>query len=168
MLKLVQHPHPALKVKSNPVTQFNNSDLENIIQEMTVIMKQEHGIGLAANQVNLTKRIFIMQANAEQPVYVFINPEVTPIIEDKIQYDEGCLSFPGIVQNRTRYSNVHVKWQNLQGEFLEKNFDGLEAICIQHENDHINGITFIHHLSPLKQQFALKKLNKSPSSKIKP
>ena len=166
MLKIVQHPHPALKLKSSLVTEFDEN-LLNLTQEMISIMNQEQGIGLAANQVNLTKRIFIMHANRDLPPYVFINPEVKPIIDNKINYDEGCLSFPGIIQTKERYSQVQVKWQNINGEFLEKSFDSLEAICIQHENDHINGITFIQHLSPLKQQFALKKLNKPLTNKLK-
>lgn len=165
MLTIIQHPHPTLKIKSNPVTVFD-SNLQNIAEEMISLMKQARGIGLAANQVNLLMRIFVMQVNDEKPPYVFINPEVTPINEDNIDYQEGCLSFPGVIQKRTRKEKVSVKWQNLNGEFLQENFEGLEAICIQHENDHINGITFIHHLSPLKQQFALKKLEK-PNNKRK-
>ena len=165
MLTIIQHPHPTLKIKSAPVTVFDEK-LQHITEEMIATMKDARGIGLAANQVNLTMRIFVMQADEQKPPYVFINPEVIPINEDTIDYKEGCLSFPGVIQNKTRKEKVSVKWQNVKGEFLQENFEGLEAICIQHENDHIDGITFIHDLSPLKQQFALKKLQK-PNNKRK-
>lgn len=166
MLTIIQHPHPTLKIKSLPVTIFDEQ-LQHITEEMISTMKDARGIGLAANQVNLTMRIFVMQVDDQKPPYVFINPEVTPINEQTIDYKEGCLSFPGVIQNKTRKEKVHVKWQNIKGEFLEEKFEGLEAICIQHENDHIDGITFIHDLSPLKQQFALKKLQKTHNIKKK-
>jgi peptide deformylase len=162
MLKLVQYPHPTLKIKSQPVIEFNEKLVE-ITNDMIGVMQNENGIGLAANQVGIPLRIFIMNTDSNDKPYVFINPEISllsPEQNQKTSYTEGCLSFPGISQEKQRFSEIKVKWQNLQGKFQEKIFSGLDSICIQHENDHINGITFIDDLSPLKKQFALKKMQK--------
>lgn len=162
-LKIVHYPHLALKTKSKPVVDFNN-ELVTITEQMINIMHEEQGIGLAANQVGIPLRIFIMETSNMDKPYIFINPELSPVGTDTVLYSEGCLSFPGLTQEKTRLQEIKVQWQDLEGKSQEKVFKGLDAICVQHENDHINGITFIDDLSPLKKQFALKKLQK-PSKK---
>lgn len=160
MLKIVHYPNPILKQILKPVTTFDNN-LLIFIKAMINKLHEEHAIGLAANQVGVDKRIFIMKVNYDEKPYVFINPTLDFSNAKYTSFKEGCLSFPGLIQEKQRYDAVNVTWVDENEIFYEKTFTGLEAICIQHENDHINGITFIDDLSPLKKQFALKKLKKN-------
>lgn len=160
MLKIIYYPNHILKKVLTPVTDFND-DLSNFVKKMIKKLHEENAIGLAANQVGVDKRIFIMKVNDNEELYVFINPQLDFLNSRKTIFSEGCLSFPGLIQKKQRYDTVNVKWVNEKGIHYEKIFNGLEAICIQHENDHINGISFIDDLSPLKKQFALKKLKKT-------
>lgn len=159
-MQIVRYPNIILNTKSKPVLHFNE-DLKDLVEQMILVMRNANGIGLAANQVGLNQRIFIMQINIDKPLYVFINPELHPISDSLINYSEGCLSFPGISQEKSRLQTIKVKWQDINGDVQEEIFQDLAAICIQHENDHINGITFLDELSPLKKQFAIKKMIKN-------
>lgn len=153
-MKILTFPNNILTKKCLPIIDFDHN-LKNNIKNMFEVMEQSKGIGLAANQVGISQYFFIMKINEIE--YTFINP----IIEDKSQvvipYTEGCLSFPYFKQDTQRAKNISLKWQDINGKFHQKDFADLEAICIQHEIDHLEGKTFLDLLSPLKKQFALKK-----------
>lgn len=144
---------------------FGSLPLENIISSMSQAMQQERGIGLAANQIGLPYRIFIMKLEDSEPLSIFINPVIIHKSDEKTIYTEGCLSFPGIRIEKERNSLIKLHWQNLTGETQTGYFDGLASICIQHEIDHLDGKTFIDDLSPLKKQMIVKKIQKFVSKK---
>lgn len=158
-MKIVQFPHEALMKKSLPITEFDR-DLEALGIEMLELMHQAQGVGLAANQVGLNKRIFVMQCTTQKPPYIFINPEIVSL-EDKVEKcTEGCLSFPGINLEVSRIQALQLKWQDVKGGVHLEKFEGLEAVCIQHENDHLDGINFIDKIGNVKKMMILKKYNK--------
>lgn len=166
-MKIVHFPHPSLITRAIEVTDFND-EIKAITQEMLSLMKEHKGVGLAANQVNILKRIVVMNCNPEEESvpYVFINPEIVSNTEEEKEYKEGCLSFPSLYVNVSRPAKTLVKWQDIDGAFQEKEFEGLEAVCIQHEIDHLNGINFIDRLSKTKRQMSLLKYSKT-KNKIK-
>lgn len=159
MLAIVRYPHPALSRKTQTVSVFDEH-LASLAQEMIATMHSSHGIGLAANQVANMNRLFVMHCNADSPPFVFINPQIIATHTNQIEYQEGCLSFPGLQQDTTRFESVTLRWQDLSGLTHENTFSGIEAICIQHEMDHLDGLTFVDQLSQLKKQLVLKKYQK--------
>lgn len=162
-MKIVHFPHPALTTKAQDVIEFND-ELKNIATSMIELMHSSNGVGLAANQVNILKRIFVMDCNKDDEgsvPYVFINPKIISISEENKDYKEGCLSFPSLYVDVKRPSIVKLQWQNLQGEVQEKEFSDLEAVCVQHEIDHLDGINFIDRISKTKRQMSLLKYSKN-------
>ncbi|MCF6767856.1 peptide deformylase [Thiotrichales bacterium 19S11-10] len=159
-LEVLKYPNPFLKKKVNPIDINQIKTFETVISDMIETMYHAKGIGLAATQVGIDARIFVMDLsdNSSDPV-VFINPEIIKT-EGEVTYEEGCLSFPGIFTKVKRAEKVTVSAYDRNGERFEIDAHGLQAICIQHETDHLNGITFFDHLSPLKRQLAEKKFNK--------
>jgi peptide deformylase len=117
------------------------------------------GIGLAAIQIGVPKRVIVMDLAREgedrQPRY-FVNPEILSASEETVRYEEGCLSVPEYYDEVLRPSKVRLRYQNYQGETVEEDAEGLYAVCIQHEMDHLNGVLFIDHLSRLKREQAVK------------
>lgn len=164
-MKIVHFPHLALTTKSVEVTDFN-SDLAVITNEMIELMDNCSGVGLAANQVAINKRIFVMQCNKEKLPYVFINPVIISSSEINEKNNEGCLSFPGLNLEISRKQWIELKWKNIRGEELMEKFIGLECVCIQHEIDHLNGINFIDKIGNVKKLMALKKY--TSIKKVKP
>lgn len=158
-MKIVHFPHPSLLAKSALVIEFN-SELSSIANEMIEVMHEASGVGLAANQVAINKRIFVMQCTKDKPPYVFINPEIVQTSESEEKNEEGCLSFPGLNIEVPRQQWVDVQWNNTKGETLQERFTGLEAICVQHETDHLNGINFVDKIGNLKKMMSLKKYTK--------
>lgn len=161
-MKIVHFPHPALTTKAQEVTEFDES-LKKITDEMISLMKSSNGVGLAANQVNILKRIVVMDCNSEDEnsvPYVFINPIIVNSTESTKEYKEGCLSFPSLYVNVNRPEKVVVEWQDLLGNKKSQEFTDLEAVCIQHEIDHLNGINFIDRISKTKRQMSLLKYSK--------
>lgn len=160
ILTILEYPDERLQ-KAGAVVENVDDSLHTLINDMLDTMYESEGIGLAATQVNVLKRIFVMDASKEknQPL-VFINPEITPLTEDFSNYSEGCLSFPGIFENLSRPSRVLVKALNRNGEPFEIECDGLMAVCVQHETDHLDGKLFVDYLSNLKRQRIQKKLKK--------
>lgn len=158
MLSIVHYPHPSLLKKCDIVNIFDD-DLKNIAEKMILTMKANKGIGLAANQVNINKRMFVMYSDDKD--YIIINPVIKFLSDENMTFEEGCLSFPNISQKTNRARTVLLQWQDIQGNLHEKEFHDVAAICIQHEIDHLDGITFIDNLSPLKKQFVLKKYKKN-------
>ncbi|MBT4760890.1 MAG: peptide deformylase [Bdellovibrionaceae bacterium] len=165
ILEILTFPHPNLRKKSKPV-EAGDSSIEELVENMTETMYESHGIGLAAPQINVQKRVVVidtrpkedgrytieglteLEQKVEQPL-ILINPEVTEK-EGETTYDEGCLSVPSYFETVTRFENITVKTLNLKGETIEFHVDGLLAIAIQHEIDHLDGKLFIDRLSVIK------------------
>ena len=166
ILPILEVPDPRLKTVSTPVEKFDE-ELKTLIKDMTDTMYDAHGIGLAAIQVGVAKRILVIDLQeaaegeeADRNPRVFINPEILDPSEELAGYKEGCLSVPEQYADVERPSTIRARWQDIDGKTHEEDMDGLMATCLQHEMDHLEGILFIDHLSRLKRQMVLKKLNK--------
>ncbi len=161
MFDLRYYGDPILRKTAKSVEKFD-SELEQFVQEMIETMREEDGVGLAAPQVGESIRLAVIDASGgEREPYVLINPEIVYFSEDKEDYDEGCLSIPGINLIVNRPSRVTVKAQNQKGEqYTIENAEGLLARALQHEIDHLNGILFIDHVSPLQRSLLNSKLKK--------
>lgn len=158
-MKILKYPDPFLFKKVKEVLKFDET-LKKESLEMIEIMKTSEGVGLAANQVGLDKQIFVMQCTIEKPPYVFINPEIIEVSQENTPYQEGCLSFPNLYIELERSKQVKLKWQDIDGIEQTEDFSGLEAVCVQHELDHLNGIVFVNKLKPAKKQIVLNKYSK--------
>ncbi|AVP98700.1 peptide deformylase [Ahniella affigens] len=158
-LTILEFPDPRLRTKAQPVTQFDVG-LQTLIDDMFETMYTAPGIGLAATQVDVHQQLLVLDVSEgkDQPM-VFINPEVLTRAGEQV-YQEGCLSVPGIYADVTRANQIRVRAQNRHGEAFEIEADGLLAICIQHEMDHLAGKVFVDYLSPLKRDMVKKKLEK--------
>src|ERR1700744_1286081 len=155
-------PDPRLKQVSKPVEGVDDA-LRALMDDMLETMYAAPGIGLAAIQGGEPVRVIVMDLAREgdepAPRY-FVNPEVLWASEDTAPYEEGCLSVPEIYDEVERPARVKLRYQNYQGETIEEDADGLFAVCIQHEMDHLDGVLFIDHLSRLKREQAVKKVKK--------
>lgn len=151
MLRIVPYPHPALRYESRPVTEIND-DLRSKVREMFELMYEARGIGLAANQVALPYRFFVMNLTADpaqtDQERVLINPEIVKR-HSSIEDEEGCLSFPGLYAKVRRAKRIKVRAFDLQGNPSEFDAEELESRAIQHETDHLAGKLFIDMLGPL-------------------
>ena len=161
---ILEYPDPRLRNKAQPVTQFD-ADLGRIIDDMLETMYAAPGIGLAATQVDVHKRLIVIDVSKEQnEPLVLINPEIL-VREGEENTEEGCLSFPGIFDEVKRAAKVRVRAQDRNGETFERDYEGLLAVCIQHEMDHIDGKLFVDYLSELKRERIRKKLDKERKEK---
>jgi peptide deformylase len=145
--------NPILRKKAKPVENIDG-ELKRIIDKMAETMYKAKGIGLAANQVGILKRFFIMdvsQREGKNKLEVYINPEIISA-EGETVYEEGCLSIPGYFAPVKRYAKIYVKAYDINGNPVEKELDEISAIAFQHEYDHLEGILFIDRLSPIKRQ----------------
>jgi len=175
-LKIFEFPAPVLKKKAEPVTEFNE-ELQKLCKDMLYTMYNAPGIGLAAPQVGKSIRLFVMDidfdreeiTNADGEVeyrltnfnpQIFINP-VLKNLEGEILYEEGCLSVPGVYEEVKRAQTITVDYQDINGESHSIDCDELLSICIQHENDHLEGIVFLERLSMLKRNLLTKKFLKN-------
>lgn len=164
---ILEVPDPRLKTVSTPVETFDD-DLRTLVADMFETMYDAPGIGLAAIQVGVPLRVLVIDLQSEEdeegkPIRaprVFINPEILDPSADYTLYNEGCLSVPDQYADVERPSSIRARWQDLDGNVHEEAMDGLMATCLQHEMDHLEGILFIDHLSRLKRQMVLKKLEK--------
>ena len=156
-------PDPVLKQVSAAVEVVDDA-LRALMDDMLQTMYAAPGIGLAAVQVGVPQRVIVMDLAREgeppQPRY-FINPEITWESEQLAVREEGCLSVPEIYDEVERPAEVGLKYLNYQGEVVEEDAEGLLAVCIQHEMDHLNGVLFIDHLSRLKRNRAIAKVKKA-------
>jgi peptide deformylase len=159
-------PDPRLKTVSTRVETFDD-DLRTLVADMLETMYDAPGIGLAAIQVGVPQRVLVIDLQNEgedgEPVRtprVFINPEILDPSAEYTLYNEGCLSVPDQYADVERPSAIRARWQDIDGNVQEEAMDGLMATCLQHEMDHLEGILFIDHLSRLKRQMVLKKLDK--------
>jgi peptide deformylase len=160
LLPILEFPDPRLRTIAKPVTQFDGT-LRQLVKDMFETMYEAPGIGLAATQINVHKRIVVIDVSEEknQP-QVFINPEIEVLDESTCEYDEGCLSVPGFFETVIRPAKIRVKAFNEKGEAFTLEPDGLLATCIQHELDHLNGKLFVDHISPFKRTRIRSKLEK--------
>ncbi|MFI4937364.1 MAG: peptide deformylase [Candidatus Berkiellales bacterium] len=158
-LKVLVYPHKGLREVAPIVTSFDKN-LQQTVEQLFDTMYAGQGCGLAATQVGILSRIFVMDISDDQnQPQCFINPVITAK-EGEVESAEGCLSFPGIFGYVKRAKQVTMQYQNEHGETLTLTADGLAAHCIQHESDHLNGILFIDYLSKLKRTLLLKKMEK--------
>lgn len=164
ILNILTLPDARLKTIAKPVEKFDK-ELETLVENMLETMYEAPGIGLAATQVDIHKQVVVIDVSEEkdQPLCL-INAKITHK-EGHQHYEEGCLSVPDIYAKVKRASRIEVEAQNVKGENFSLQADELLAICIQHELDHLKGIVFLDHLSPLKRKMALKKLEKEKTSK---
>ncbi len=163
MREILTFPDPRLKEKSKPVTEVTDK-IRSIMDEMLEVMYEAPGIGLAAPQVNIHKRIVVIDLSDEKdsPMF-FINPEIIASSGTE-EMEEGCLSVPDYTAIVERPSEVTVKALDREGNEFQLECDDLLAVCIQHEIDHLNGKLFVDYLSPLKRQMVRKKLEKLKKS----
>ena len=159
ILNILHFPDERLRTKAKSVAEVTDKH-RTLIKNMLETMYDAPGIGLAATQINVHERILVIDISEEknQPI-VLINPEILEKEGDQT-FDEGCLSVPGIYETLHRAEKVRVKALNKDGEEIEMNADGLLAVCIQHEMDHLDGKLFVDYLSQLKKQRIRKKLEK--------
>ena len=171
LLPIYETPDPMLRQISTPVDKVDD-ELRALIKDMFETMYAAPGIGLAAVQVGVPKRLLVMDLQEPEdegdpeskPVReprVFINPEILSHSDQEVPYTEGCLSVPDQYAEVMRPDKIRARWQDEHGKHHEEDLDGLLAICLQHEMDHLEGILFIDHLSKLKRDMVLKKLAKA-------
>jgi len=160
---IVIYPDEILKTKAEEVKEFSD-EIRNLVNDMFETMYKKGGVGLAANQVGVLKRVVVIDLHSKterqgKEQIVLINPEIVAQ-EGEVVKEEGCLSLPGLYRKVKRAAYVKVKAQNLEGEEFEIEGEGLLARALQHEIDHLNGIVFIDRLSPLQKRLALEKYRK--------
>ncbi len=180
VLPLIFSPNPLLKQVSKPVAKVDDA-LRAFMNDMVQTMYSQAGLGLAAVQVGVLKRVLVMDVDYEtdhnahhnhdhhgcggihvkntNPMF-FVNPEIIEKSDELSSYNEGCLSFPTVHANVVRPLQVKVKFLDFHGEEKTMEMDGILATCIQHEIDHLNGITFVDHISKLKREVILNKMKK--------
>lgn len=163
ILPLVIAPDKRLETRSEPVKEVND-DLRKFMDDMVETMRAEEGIGLAAVQVGVLKRILVMEIPDEEKqediLYYLVNPEIIESSEEKNTYDEGCLSFPSQRAKVIRPKRVTVKSLDYNGKEQILKCDDLLSTCVQHEIDHLNGVVFIDHVSKMKHDMIMNKMRK--------
>ena len=168
MISILQYPHKALTEVSTPFDVINDKlldydDIEKFEHDMINLMISARGLGLAANQIGITRRFFAFGHESfdkmQKPVIIW-NPSIVRESEEKTLDEEGCLSFLGVFVKVIRPKLVTVQWENKKGEILVQHLDNMESKCFQHELDHLNGITFNTKVSKLRWNMAVKKLEK--------
>ena len=160
VLEILEFPDPRLRNVAEPVAEVTDQT-RTLIDDMFETMYAAPGIGLAATQVNVHQRILVMDLSEDhsEPL-VFINPEVEILDPELGDYDEGCLSVPGFYETIHRPQRIRVSATGRDGQAFTRELEGLLAICLQHEIDHLDGKLFVDYLSPLKRQRIRKKLEK--------
>lgn len=151
LLNILRYPDARLNKVAKPVTEFGER-ITRLVADMAETMYNAPGVGLAASQVDVHEQLIIVDvSDTKDDLRVFINPEIVWASEEKQIYDEGCLSVPGVYDGVERPSKVTVRALDAQGVPFELSADGLMAVCIQHEMDHLKGKIFVEYLSPLKR-----------------
>ena len=160
LLDIIEYPDPRLKTVARPVTRFDES-LRRLADDMAHTMYVAPGVGLAATQVDVHERLLVVDVSeTKDQLHVLVNPEVVWASEEQVECEEGCLSVPGIYDAVTRPAKVRVRAQNVEGAAYELECEGLLAVCVQHEMDHLLGKVFVEYLSPLKQDRIKTRLKK--------
>ncbi|MCK7460260.1 peptide deformylase [Idiomarina aminovorans] len=158
-MTVLQYPDERLRKVAQQIEKVDDN-IRSVIDDMFETMYEEQGVGLAASQVDVHKRLFVADCSEDQnEPLAFINPEITET-EGHFKNDEGCLSFPGVYTKVERAEKITVTALDKNGERFSRSAEGLLAICIQHELDHLDGKLFVDYLSPLKRERIRKKLEK--------
>jgi peptide deformylase len=164
---LIILPDPVLRQASKPIERVD-TDLQRLADDMLETMYDAPGIGLAAIQIGVPRRMLVIDVSREgeekQP-QVFINPEIVKSSDERSVYEEGCLSIPDYYAEVERPATVSVRYLDRNGKEQTVEADGLLATCLQHEIDHLNGVLFIDHISRLKREMVIKKFTKAAKSK---
>ena len=151
MLKIAKYPEPILRKTAKVITDSDfNAELKNLAEQMAKAMYQDDGIGLAGPQVNKSLRIIVIGLGYGK-YKTYVNPEITYNSKDKMSIEEGCLSLPKIFGYVVRPKKVHVKYQDLDGNINKEKLKGIDAVVLQHEVDHLNGILFIDRAKKISQ-----------------
>lgn len=159
---VITYPDPRLKEVSRPVPAVDDA-VRALMDDMLESMYAAEGIGLAAIQIGEPVRVIVMdlaQKNGERSPQFFANPEIVSVSEELAPYEEGCLSVPEYYDEVQRPARVRIRYLNRDNELIEEDAEGLYAVCIQHEMDHLNGVLFIDHLSRLRRERAAAKVRK--------
>ena len=162
LLPILIHPDPRLKKVCDPVDDIDDG-LRTLAENMLESMYDAPGIGLAAPQVGVTRRLLVMDCAEKEDTpepMVLINPEILASSDATNEHEEGCLSIPDQYAMVTRPSEVTVRWTTIDGEEDTRDFDGLWATCVQHEIDHLNGKLFIDHIGSVRRQLITQKMKK--------
>lgn len=160
LLNILRYPDPRLHKIAKPVTVFDER-LKKLAADMAETMYEAPGVGLAATQVDVHEQLIVIDTSeTHDDLRVFVNPEIVWASEERQVYDEGCLSVPGIYDGVERPARVKVRALDVEGKPFEVEADGLLAVCIQHEMDHLKGKVFVEYLSPLKRNRIKTKLLK--------
>ena len=160
LLDIIEYPDPRLNTVARPVTRFDDS-LRRLADNMAHTMYAAPGVGLAATQVDVHERLLVVDVSeTKDQLHVLVNPEISWASEEQVESEEGCLSVPGVYDAVTRPAKVRVRAQNVEGTAYELECEGLLAVCVQHEMDHLLGKVFVEYLSPLKQDRIKTRLRK--------
>lgn len=161
LLPILSYPDPRLRTIAAPIDRVDD-EIKTLISDMIETMYAAEGIGLAATQVDRHVQLIVMDLseNKDTPM-VFINPKITPLVDEKKPYEEGCLSVPDVYDKVERPTKVRIEALDENGDAIDKEVEGLLAVCIQHEMDHLNGVIFVDYLSRLKQTRARDKVKKA-------
>jgi peptide deformylase len=164
ILKILEFPDPRLRTKAAPVESVDD-ELRILIDNMFETMYQAPGIGLAATQVDVHKRLLVADVSAEKTApYVLINPQILAM-DGVAVAEEGCLSVPGYYEEVERAEHIRVRYLDRDGNEVEEDMEGLLAVCVQHEMDHLDGKLFVDYLSEAKRQRIRKRLEKDRRSR---
>ena len=178
-LRIIEVPDPVLRAQSAPVERVDD-DLRRLVGDMFETMYDANGIGLAAVQVAITRRLVVIDLQEPEPVeegeepgppvrrpHVFVNPEILSRSDARKVYNEGCLSIPEQYAEVERPDIIRARWLDEKGREQEGEFGGLMSVCLQHEVDHLNGVLFIDHISRLKRDMIVKKVVKARKEREK-
>lgn len=159
VLSVLHFPDANLRIKATPIESID-ADVKTLAHDMLETMYTEGGIGLAATQINIHKRLIVMDlSEAKDKPIIMINPVIDAKAGSE-ETQEGCLSLPGFYENISRAEKINYHYLDIDGEHTKEQADGMLAVCIQHEIDHLNGKLFIDYLTPLKRQMIQKKILK--------
>jgi peptide deformylase len=160
LLNILRYPDPRLHKVAKPVTKFD-ARIRQLVDDMAETMYEAPGIGLAASQVDVHEQVIVIDTSeTRSDLRAYINPEILWASPEKQIYDEGCLSVPGIYDGVERHVSIKVRAHDVDGKPFELDAEGLLAVCIQHEMDHLKGKVFVEYLSPLKRNRIKTKLLK--------
>ena len=167
--EILKYPHPVLKGRSREVDQIDG-ELKSLIQDMTETMYDAGGVGLAAPQVGISRRVIVVDVSPidpQQTLFVMINPEIV-LEEGDVDHEEGCLSVPDCLENVKRKEKIQVRGISPEGRKVEISGEGILAFALQHEIDHLNGVLILDKVSPLKRDVYRRKVKKERRKEERP
>eukprot|EP01036_Dinobryon_divergens_P056621 gene56621-75611_t len=167
LLPILRYPDPRLHTVAAPVAEVDDT-VRRLVDDMLQTMYDSDGVGLAATQVDVHRRVIVMDtSDAHDQPRVLINPELVAVSDELIVGEEGCLSVPTIYDSVQRHARVTVRAQGRDGQWQQFDAEGLTAVCVQHEMDHLMGKVFVEYLSPLKRERIKTKMQKKARDELK-